>query len=604
MHWQRAARAAPVRLCALARNGALVSGLLWTLAGGAALAQTGSGSGAGVGGGPGYEALQPLHGGETITSIGVEVEPPDAPGADALKATVRDELNLRTGDSWDPMLGAAIRARLEARPEIRSIAFAGRALGGGVGRRLIVTVQPASDAAAEPPRGLLVTGDLADFPLLYRRGGRHLQVILNGGLGVYSDGNPWFDSPETFTRGNPLVERPAAGAGTGGRASWAEGFVQLGVGGVAPVAGDALYGFGAVSAIAPGSVGRDIFRDDPRASFDLELAYAGLLYAPTNARRRLKVSAGRQNFTLNNGFLISQFGSQWNAGPRPGVYMSPRTAHDFAFLASGQLGDWSAQAFWLDPNEYQPIESNTRVTGLNLRRQPAGRWAWDGSIIYVPESDTRYRAPDGRPRQREGLWTVAGHLRRRAVPDAPGAWLEAELAHQWHDDFPMAAWAGYAEAGWIARNTPWTPSLSYRFASFSGDDPDTTRYERFDTLYSGGLDQWLQGISINKVLTQANRKTHRVRLNVAPTARLNLTIDLYRHVANEKNNLGANPALGTLSSHDLGEEIQLTIRWAVSSRLFLQGITGIAFPGAAIKDAADGDAKPWNTAQLQLFWGF
>jgi hypothetical protein len=183
-------------------------------------------------------------------------------------------------------------------------------------------------------------------------------------------------------------------------------------------------------------------------------------------------------------------------------------------------------------------------------------------------------------------------------------WFEAELAHQWHDDFDMFAWAGYGELGWIARTTPWTPSISYRFASFSGDNPNTSRYERFDTLYSGGLDQWLQGISINKVLTQANRMTHRIRLNVAPTPALNLTLDLYKHIANEKNNLGANPALGMLSSFDLGEEIQLTIRWPLSRSLFVQGITGIAFPGAAIKDAADGGAKPWNTAQLQLFWSF
>ena len=574
--------------------------LALTFISGAAPAQTGSGGG--IGGGPGYGALEPLHGGETITAILVEVEPPDAPDADELRAKVLAALRLAPGDLWDPMLGAAVRARLEAQPEIRAVEFAGRAVGGGAGRQLIVTVRPVTAEAEESARGILVSGDLGELPVLYRRGGHYLQVILNGGFGFYSDGNPWFDSPETFTRGNPLVQNPAVGAGTGDRASWAEGFVQAGVGGVTPIPGEDLYGFGAVSAIAPGSYGRDIFRDDPRATFDLELLYAGLLYAPKDAPRSFKVSAGRQNFTLNSGFLISQFGSQWNAGPRPGVYISPRTAHDFAFLASGRLGRWSAQAFWLDPNEYEPIDDHTRLAGASLKRTTAGPWSGDASVIYIPESDFSYRAPDARPRQREGLWTVAAHIHRRAKPDAPGAWLEAELAHQWHDDFPMSAWAGYAEAGWIARTTPWTPSVSYRFASFSGDDPNTSRYERFDTLYSGGLDQWLQGISINKVLTQANRKTHRVRFNVAPIPTLNLTLDLYKHSANQKNNLGANPALGTLSSRDLGEEIQLTLRWALSKRLFLQGITGIAFPGTAIKDATGGDAKPWNTAQLQLFW--
>jgi hypothetical protein len=576
--------------------------LVSVLTTGAALAQ--SGTGAGLGGGPGYDAIEPLLGGETITSIVVEVEPPDAPGADALRTTVRDALGLAPGDLWEPTLGAAIRAKLEALPEIQSAEFAGRAVGGGAGRQLVVTVHPAAASAVEPARGFLATGDLADFPVLYHRGGSYLRVILNGGFGVYSDGNPWFDTPETFTRGNPLVENPAQGAGTGPRASWAEGFVQFGLGGVTPLPGNDLYAFGAATAIAPGSVGQDIFRDNPRATFNTELLYGGLLYAPPDKSHRFKISVGRQNFSLNSGFLISQFGSQWNAGPRPGVYISPRTAQDFAVLASGRLGSWSAQAFWLDPNEYEPIEDNTRVAGANLRREIAGLWSVDTSLIYIPQSDFRYLAPDAFPRQRAGLRTVAAHVHRRAIPDAPGMWFEAELAHQWHDDFDMFAWAGYGELGWIARTTPWTPSISYRFASFSGDNPNTSRYERFDTLYSGGLDQWLQGISINKVLTQANRMTHRIRLNVAPTPALNLTLDLYKHIANEKNNLGANPALGTLSSFDLGEEIQLTIRWALSRSLFVQGITGIAFPGAAIKDAADGGAKPWNTAQLQLFWSF
>jgi hypothetical protein len=64
-----------------------------------------------------------------------------------------------------------------------------------------------------------MTRDPGESPVFYRRGGRYLRVILNGGLGIYSDGNPWFDSPATFTRGNPLVERPAQNAGNGGRAS-------------------------------------------------------------------------------------------------------------------------------------------------------------------------------------------------------------------------------------------------------------------------------------------------------------------------------------------------------------------------------------------------
>jgi hypothetical protein len=168
----------------------------------------------------------------------------------------------------------------------------------------------------------------------------------------------------------------------------------------------------------------------------------------------------------------------------------------------------------------------------------------------------------------------------------------------------MSAWAGYAELGFLHRKARWSPSLSYRWAAFTGDDPDTTRYERFDTLYGGGLDHWLQGITINKVLTQANRRSHRIRFNINPLRPLNLTMDLYSHRADELNNLGANPAISTLSSRDLGEEIQLTARWQVNPRVMVLGIASKTFPGEALDSAAGGDAESWNTLQVQLFWGF
>ncbi|MEE4277818.1 MAG: alginate export family protein, partial [Halieaceae bacterium] len=400
------------------------------------------------------------------------------------------------------------------------------------------------------------------------------------------------------------VEDPSIGADTGDRATWTESLLQAGVAGTIPVGAGGLYGFGAVTGIGVVSYGQDIFRDSTRSSLDLEKAYAGVLYAPDDSDLRLRLSLGRQNYSLNNGFLVSQFGSQWNAGPRPGVYMAPRTTQDQSVLASASYGGWKATFFSLDPNELESIESDTRLQGLNLVAPSLGRWSWDISSLHVPESKTAYRAPDGLRRSREGLWTAAGHLRMRSRPQGSSFWFESELAHQWHDEFSMDAWAGYAELGYYARDARWAPSVSYRYAAFTGDDPATGDYERFDTLYSGGLDHWLQGISINKLLTQSNRLSHRLRLNLSATPRLNLTFDAYRHTADQRNNLGANPALGTLASRDLGDEIQLTARWQLRPNVLVLGIASAAFAGEAIEAAADGDADPWNTLQMQVFWGF
>ena len=106
------------------------------------------------------------------------------------------------------------------------------------------------------------------------------------------------------------------------------------------------------------------------------------------------------------------------------------------------------------------------------------------------------------------------------------------------------------------------------------------------------------------MLRPENRFSHRVRFNLTPTERLNLTLDWFLHRADELNNIGANPAIAQLSSPDLGQEISFTGRWAISDRLYFLGLIGVAIPGEAIKSAANGNASPWTTLQAQLFWTF
>jgi hypothetical protein len=168
----------------------------------------------------------------------------------------------------------------------------------------------------------------------------------------------------------------------------------------------------------------------------------------------------------------------------------------------------------------------------------------------------------------------------------------------------MDAWAGYGTIGWLARDLPWTPSLSYRFSHLTGDDPATSSFERFDPLFTGGLSYWLQGITINKALAPTNRSTHRIRLNVNPRPALNLTLDWFLHVADELNNIGANPALSTLASRELGQEFQFVKRWAISRNLYFVGVASVALPGEAIDAATGGEADPWASVQGQLYWNF
>ncbi len=564
------------------------------IGGGTAFAQDGSGAG----GGPGPIGTLDLEGAvidEVVFAI--EGSTGNRESDRAIAEQAEAGFGFRSGDRWN---GLAVERGLASIEQLAGVAKVETAVERAINpsaNRLNVRIQLAEASAQQKPL-------VAKLPTLHRGEKSYLKLLINGGFGIFSDGNPWFGDPETFTRNNPLVQDPPNGAGTGDRATWTEAYVEYGLGGVAPIGDGGLYIYGAATGVTVASVGRDIFRDDSRSTTDVEKLYAGLLYAPEGRSLRINASVGRQNFTLNDGFLIGQYGagSQSNAGPRPGIYLAPRTTHDMSAFLTVKADKLVWSNFYIDPNEYEPIESNTSIAGTNLRYNFSKSVYADVSYLYLPTSDSKLRLADGTTRAREGTSTVTGHV-RVGLPDQ-GVWFESECARQWHSDYSMRAEAGYATLGVIARNWPWSPSISYRYASFSGDDPATTQLERFDPLFSGGLGEWLQGISINKALNQANRETHRIRTNVSPKPGLNFTLDYFSHRANDRNNIGAIPAISQLTSRDLGDEWQFVTRWPIAPRLYFVGVVSHANPGRAIRNASTEPLEPWTTFQTQFYFNF
>jgi hypothetical protein len=288
-----------------------------------------AGAGTGLAGGPGDNAVTESADGIEITGITVRTTGTTGdPARDAVVAeAARDAIRLAPGERWNSLLGSLVLAPVRALPHVESASATIASSMGEEATVLVVTVRlKAMDGPTESPAGLLATGRARDLPTLYRNGDAYVRLLLDGGVGVFSDGEPWFGQPKTFTTGNPLVQDPAKGANTGSRSTWTEGYVQFGIGGVVPLVGGSIYAYGAATGMAPYALGQDIFRNDARATVDLEKLYGGLLYAPQDSDVRVNASVGRQNFTLNDGFLISQYASQWNVGTRPAVYLAPRTA--------------------------------------------------------------------------------------------------------------------------------------------------------------------------------------------------------------------------------------------------------------------------------------
>lgn len=578
--WRRASAAAWIARRKLGRGRLLaLAALAFSFAAPAALAQVGQGGGIPI--------------------------PARADGA-----TVAEVRVALTDDGGNPARGRAAATRLaeslrdlEGRPYSRGLverrlAAARARLGlGRIDHRLLpsaglgeVTIAVEIDlSATRLARPQLLT--------LIQNDRLYLTAILAGGVGVYSDPNVWFGRPDLFLNLNPL-----AGRLPGRVPAWTEGFVEFGLAGAAQLGDSPFYLYGALTGLTSWSLGQDFFRADRRSVTGIEKAYGGLLYVDPDTGNSFNVSLGRQTVTLNDGFLIHFVRGAANAGLRGASYIGARTANDFSAVADGRFGPWSFKAFYIDPNELPLVDSRSTFAGLNLRYAITPTLSIDASWITVPRSTSTFATPDGRRLPREGLQTVAGHLRWNRAFGVDGLWFASEIAHQTHDRYAMSAWAGYGLIGYQAARLPWSPSLSYRYAYATGDDPATRRYERFDPLLSTGLGNWLQGVIFGKITSNANLAVHRLQFNLAPTPALNITFDWHLLRAPERNNLGSNPLIARLSSTDIGQEFSLTARWAMNRNLYLQGIASLAVPGKALREA--GATKSWTTLQASLYWTF
>ena len=494
---------------------------------------------------------------------------------------------LRSGPFNQPLTEQVVAA-LAAVPGLRDVRYAIYASDRPGAIVLVISATLGGEPAAAE-RGWLKTGEAADLPVLYQSADALLRLQLNVWGGLFSDYNPWFGSAATYTAQSPIALDPPGP----GRTSWAEGMVEFGIAGATRFGAPDLYVFGELTGMTSAATGQDLFRSDTRILTAWEKAYAGVLWAQPDTDRSARFSVGRQNWQLNDGFLFSRYAGGANAGPNPGLYLNPRTTYQMAVLAEARQGPLSLEYFDVDPAELEAYDSDTRFQGVHLAWREAERWDIGLAAYRVPESNTLLRNGDGSATPRQGERTLnlrAGHrdLGGGFSALAEGAWQDSTEA-------AISARAWYAQLAYTAKEVAWKPSLLFRYATFSGDRPDTATREAFDAPLSSGLDEWVQGVNFKKVVTNSNLNSYRLRLNAGPDPRLNFTLDYYH--------LWADVPLSTGQS-TYGNELDLYVRWSISKQLFFLGVAGVAWPGDVIQAQTQGAARPWSTVQASLFWGF
>lgn len=457
---------------------------------------------------------------------------------------------------------------------------------------------PGERKSVDGKKGMAATASMRDFPVIRETDRSKLMFLLNGGMGVFNEINPFFGQGTEFTQNNIVATDPA----NEGVRFWGEAYVEPGLAGITQIGKSKIYGYGAASVLASGRNTSDIYSAGGTGFIGMERLYAGVMGVGLgkNKNTNFDVSAGRQFFQLNDGFLISKFSGSANAGERGSVYLNSRTAFQNSAIGKLHINNWMIQAFWLEPQElFKQFQQNQQYTGGGLTYY--NNKSIDAGLYYIHTTagTGRYQIPGGFV-PKKGMYIVNPKLWLKDIAGT-GLFFKSEYAFQGHTNAEYRSNAWYTGLGVSKPKWRYRPSLYYRYAFMQGDDESTARYERFDPILTGGLGNWVQGINFRKLLGNGNLISHRVELKSYFSKSFEVSLDYFYLKAHTRENLGSLPPLVKLDSRQFGHELTLTTRYFLNSHFLLLGILSYAKPGDAIKQSFNEKVYSWTSVQCSLF---
>lgn len=400
--------------------------------------------------------------------------------------------------------------------------------------------------------------------------------------------------------------------------AWLELYVKPGISAERSLAGGAVL-YGKLSAVASATRGTDAFESTNASSLTLEELHAGLR-GKWDSDLSYDLSIGSRELRLGTGMLIASGAS--SGFERGALKFGPRKAWDQAVVAQLASGSLSGTAFYVSPNELPSSEGRNRLAGIDLRHDGVGGGYLGATLLRVLNSESAYvqAAPNGvgaptvLPGARDGTVALSLYVKSNPLPGLPNWTFLADFAREWNRRINLKAWAGRAQAEYAFAGLPWSPTFTYTYQTFSGDDPNTAQLERFDPLYyEGNPNAWSTGSKSSMTFINSNVQAHGVAFRVQPTPRDTLTLRYSRLSPNELRSpiqfgqatrvdmagAGANVVAGVTSPH-LADDLFLEFNRVLSRHLFLSAGAAISVPGKGIRDVTGGDVPNWTGGYVNL----
>jgi hypothetical protein len=358
--------------------------------------------------------------------------------------------------------------------------------------------------------------------------------------------------------------------------NWAESFVKPAISARFATGKSELYGKLSV-------VGERTFAAPPplvgseASSFQIEDGYVGWRSGKAlgSSENLLDFTVGRAPYKIGHGLLLWDGAAE--GGTRGGFWSNARKAWQYAAIARVKPQNHTLEAFYLDRDELPENDSATRLWGANYQLAIGEKNTFGATYL-------KFYADKAVKPNRDGLNVY--NLRAYTAPfrSVPDLAFEFEYAHEQNGDLLRSdAWT--LQGSYELSKVSWKPRFSYRYAAFEGDDPNTTRSEKFDSLLTGFYDwgTWWQGeIAGEYFLSNSNLISHQVRVHLTPSESVGTGVIAYLFRLDKPQAYGPH-----VTSKDVAFELDGYCDWKINKAFTLSVVAAFANPETAVQQAYD-----------------
>jgi hypothetical protein len=431
-------------------------------------------------------------------------------------------------------------------------------------------------------------------PLEFRRGDLTYTFSLGAASSIVGQRGAWWN----LAAGQP------ANAGFDTERGWMELHVTPGV--------SFRYGeesslqlYGALSAVASGTLNEDLFAEGDTGRFGLESAHVGVRRV-TASGTRFDLSLGAQPYRIGTGMLIHN--GAGNGFERGALTLAPRSAWGRTALGRIEHGKLRFDAFFLAPNDLDSADTATEMAGARAEWTFApGKFV---GLAYVDVLDSTLPYVQAPLRLvdagRDGTRSWHGYVRWAPTPVSS---VRLEYVDQRNGRIGLDADALNVEAGYTFASARFMPTLTYSYRRYSGDDPSTPGLEKFDPLY------WDGGVSTSAFATGGNASfaffnsnvvSHRLALDLVLSQRDFMSLKYWHVEADETDSpvqfgqlarldfaQGVPSLLAGVPDPALSDDLYVEYTRVLNPKLFLTLGAAASLPGRGLERASPAPVTTW-----------